>query len=40
MLFLVLSVADFSLCVKLLSGDTNKVLNSADLKAVLYFILS
>ena len=33
-------MTDFSLCVKLLSGDTNKVLNSADLKAVLCFILS
>ena len=39
MLFLVLSVTDFRLCVQLLSGDTNKMLSSANLKAVLCFLL-
>ena len=34
MLFLVLSVTDFRLCVQLLSGDTNKMLSAANLKAV------
>ena len=38
MLFLVLSVTDFRLCVQLLSGDTNKMLSSANLKAVICFL--
>ena len=39
MLFLVLSVTDFRLCVQLLSGDTNKMLSSANYKAVICFSL-
>ena len=33
------SVTDFRLCVQLLSGDTNKMLSSANLKAVICFSL-